>query len=109
MGRFAVRGLEEEARDRGVKRISVLWERGEHSPEGFYLKLGFVPTGKELFGETAAFKDLGPRGKMVPERSTSATASRLTLLRPTRRAGSRPVCESEARWIRLGLLSIESA
>ncbi|RJT78448.1 GNAT family N-acetyltransferase [Arthrobacter cheniae] len=66
VGRFAVGGLEEEARDRGVKRISVLWERGEHSPEGFYLKLGFVPTGKELFGETVAFKDLGPRGKMAP-------------------------------------------
>ncbi|MHA7240776.1 GNAT family N-acetyltransferase [Arthrobacter sp. TMS1-12-1] len=60
-GRFAVDALEEEARTRGVRRISVLWERGEHGPEGFYLKLGFVPTGEELFGEVVAFKNLDSR------------------------------------------------
>ncbi|WP_104165564.1 GNAT family N-acetyltransferase [Arthrobacter sp. SX1312] len=66
VGRFAVNALEEEARDRGVERISVLWERGEHGPEGFYLKLGFVPTGEQLFGEVVAFKDLSMRGKAFP-------------------------------------------
>lgn len=58
VGRFAVSALEAEARARGVNRISVLWERGENGPEGFYLALGFVPSGKELFGEVVAFKDL---------------------------------------------------
>ncbi|MHA7283112.1 GNAT family N-acetyltransferase [Arthrobacter sp. TMS2-4] len=66
VGRFAVSALEEEARARGVERISVLWERGEHGPEGFYLKLGFVPTGEELFGEVVAFKDLSIREKVFP-------------------------------------------
>ena len=65
VGRFAVRSLEEEARNRGVRRISVLWEHGEHGPERFYLKLGFVPTGEESFGEVVAFKDLGPREEGV--------------------------------------------
>ena len=66
VGRFAVNALEEEARARGVERISVLWERGEHGPEEFYLKLGFVPTGEEHFGEVVAFKDLSIPGKVVP-------------------------------------------
>ncbi|BBE22604.1 N-acetyltransferase [Arthrobacter sp. MN05-02] len=65
-GRFAVDALEQEARARGVERISVLWERGEHGPEGFYLKLGFIPTGEELFGEVIAFKDLDSRGFSRP-------------------------------------------
>lgn len=55
MGNFE---LEAEARSRGVTRITVLWERGERGPEEFYLKLGFVPTGEELFGEVVAAKDL---------------------------------------------------
>lgn len=42
----------EEARRRGLERITVLWERGEDGPEAFYLRCGFVPTGEELFGET---------------------------------------------------------
>jgi hypothetical protein len=49
-----------------VERISVLWERGEHGPEEFYLKLGFIPTGEELFGEVVAFKDLSIGGKASP-------------------------------------------
>lgn len=58
VGRFAVEQLEAEARSRGVTRITVLWERGEGGPEEFYLKLGFVPTGEELFGEVVAAKEL---------------------------------------------------
>jgi diamine N-acetyltransferase len=46
-----VDALADEARRRGVERITVLWERGEGGPEEFYLKLGFEPTGEELFGE----------------------------------------------------------
>jgi len=56
VGRFAVEQLEQEARRRGVGRITVLWERGEGGPEGFYLALGFTPTGEELFGETVGEK-----------------------------------------------------
>jgi diamine N-acetyltransferase len=51
VGRFAVEEVAEEARRRGVAAITVLWEQGDDGPEGFYLKLGFVPTGEELFGE----------------------------------------------------------
>lgn len=51
VGRYAVEEVAEEARRRGVSEITVLWEPGEGGPEGFYLKLGFVPTGEELFGE----------------------------------------------------------
>jgi len=35
----------------------VLWEKGDGGPEGFYLRLGFVPTG-ELFGEIVGAKDI---------------------------------------------------
>lgn len=51
VGRFAVVAVWEEARRRGQDRITVLWERHPHGPEGFYLRLGFRPTGEELFGE----------------------------------------------------------
>ena len=51
VGRFAVAEVTAEARRRGVSRVTVLWERGEGGPEGFYLACGFVPTGEELFGE----------------------------------------------------------
>jgi len=33
------------------RRITVLWIPGEGGPEGFYLKLGFRPTGEEMGGE----------------------------------------------------------
>jgi diamine N-acetyltransferase len=52
VGRFLVDAVAEEARRRGQSRLTVLWERGDGGPEQFYLRLGFVPTGAELFGET---------------------------------------------------------
>ena len=58
VGRFAVDALADEARRRGVSRITVLWERGDGGPEPFYLRLGFVPTGEELFGETVGALEL---------------------------------------------------
>src|SRR5829696_4321893 len=57
VGRFAVGAVAEEARRRGRSRLTVLWVKGEGGPEGFYLRLGFVPTG-ELFGQTVGTKDL---------------------------------------------------
>lgn len=50
-GRFAVAAVADEARRRGFSRITVLWIPGEGGPEGFYLKLGFRPTGEEMSGE----------------------------------------------------------
>jgi diamine N-acetyltransferase len=35
-----------EARRRGHKRITVLWEQGDGGPANFYLRLGFRPTGE---------------------------------------------------------------
>ncbi|MGO3148085.1 MAG: GNAT family N-acetyltransferase [Leucobacter sp.] len=51
VGSFAVAALIEEARTRGVGTLTVLWERGEDGPEGFFLHMGFVPTGETPYGE----------------------------------------------------------
>lgn len=50
-GRFAVEAIAAEARRRGCQRITVLWIQGDGGPEGFYLRLGFTPTGEVLGGE----------------------------------------------------------
>lgn len=50
-GRFAVDAVCAEARRRGHRRVTVLWEPGEHGPEEFYLRLGFRRTGQEFHGE----------------------------------------------------------
>lgn len=50
-GRFAVDAVAREARRRGQSRITVFWVPGEGGPEGFYLRLGFRPTGEEADGE----------------------------------------------------------
>jgi diamine N-acetyltransferase len=50
-GRFAVEAIAAEARRRGHKRITVLWLQGDGGPEGFYLRLGFTPTGEVIGGE----------------------------------------------------------
>lgn len=50
-GRFAVEAIAAEARRRGLQRITVLWIQGDGGPEGFYLRLGFAPTGEVIGGE----------------------------------------------------------
>ncbi|HWF81300.1 MAG TPA: GNAT family N-acetyltransferase [Streptosporangiaceae bacterium] len=45
-GRFAVEAVLAEARRRGQQRASVLWVPGPGGPEGFYLRVGFRPTGE---------------------------------------------------------------
>ena len=57
VGRFAVDAVAEEARRRGQTRITVLWVKDQDGPEGFYLKLGFVPIG-ELFGQVVGAKHI---------------------------------------------------
>lgn len=51
VGTFAVRALIDEARNRGVSRLTVLWERGEEGPEAFFLHIGFEPVGETPYGE----------------------------------------------------------
>ena len=51
VGTFAVQALIEEARSRGVDRLTVLWERGEDGPEEFFLHVGFTPIGETPYGE----------------------------------------------------------
>lgn len=51
LGRFAVETVLDEARRRGNTAATVLWIPAEGGPEGFYLKLGFRPTGQTFNGE----------------------------------------------------------
>jgi diamine N-acetyltransferase len=57
VGRFAVERVADEARRRGYRAITTLWEPASDGPEGFYLALGFRKTG-ELFGEVVGTLDL---------------------------------------------------
>jgi diamine N-acetyltransferase len=59
-GRFAVEGLCAEAERRGQRRLMVSWKQHKHGPEGFYLRLGFRPTGECNQGEVVAERILGP-------------------------------------------------
>ena len=58
VGTFAVNALIEEARQRGLDRLTVLWERGEDGPEEFFLHIGFKPIGETPYGEVIGAIDL---------------------------------------------------
>jgi hypothetical protein len=45
----------------------VRLRRGEGSPEGFYLRLGFRPTGEEPHGEIELSLNLSPGEARVPQ------------------------------------------
>jgi len=51
VGTFAVQALIEEARSRGLERLTVIWERGADGPEQFFLNIGFKPVGETPYGE----------------------------------------------------------
>lgn len=51
VGRFAVEALAREAKNRGFKRLTVLWEDGDNGPGEFFHRLGFTDIGKSRFGE----------------------------------------------------------
>jgi diamine N-acetyltransferase len=57
VGRFAVDAVAEAIRRRGGTRMTTTWHPGDGGPEGFYLRLGFRPTGEmsgdERVGELA--------------------------------------------------------
>ncbi|MFJ8645393.1 GNAT family N-acetyltransferase [Streptomyces sp. NPDC093546] len=64
-GRFAVEAVCEEIRRRGGTRATVTWVPGKDGPEGFYLGLGFQPTGEKAEDEIIGELDLtaeGPTG-----------------------------------------------
>ncbi len=58
IGRFAVEGLADEARARGFKRLTVIWEGGGEGPGAFFLRIGFVPIGDTQYGETIGALEL---------------------------------------------------
>jgi GNAT superfamily N-acetyltransferase len=51
VGTFAVFALADEARRRGFKQLTVIWDRGEQGPEEFFLRIGFAITGQTQYGE----------------------------------------------------------
>jgi diamine N-acetyltransferase len=51
-GRFAVEAVAAEIRRRGGTRLTTTWHPGEDGPEGFYIGLGFRPTGETSGSQT---------------------------------------------------------
>lgn len=54
VGRFAVEKLIEEARERGMSHVNVIYEAGEGGPEAFFRRVGFTPVGETEYGEVIA-------------------------------------------------------
>jgi len=61
-GRFAVGAVADEIRRRGGDRLTVCWHPGAAGPEGFYLGLGFRPTGETSGGQRVSELELGTAG-----------------------------------------------
>ncbi|MGW4594622.1 GNAT family N-acetyltransferase [Streptomyces sp. NPDC004457] len=57
-GRFAVDAVAAEIRRRGGTRMYVSWHPGPHSPEEFYLRLGFRKNGETSGDQTVGVLDL---------------------------------------------------
>lgn len=53
-GKAAVALAVDELRARGATELYTSWVPGDDGPEGFYLRLGFVPTGEWDEGEKVA-------------------------------------------------------
>ncbi|MET9123465.1 GNAT family N-acetyltransferase [Streptomyces sp. NPDC004528] len=51
-GRFAVHSVADEIRRRGGTRLTTTWHPGADGPAGFYLALGFQPTGETSGDQT---------------------------------------------------------
>jgi len=54
VGRFAVLKLLEEARNRGMDHVDVIYEAGEGGPQVFFERVGFTPVGETEYGEVIA-------------------------------------------------------
>nr|PZN34201.1 MAG: hypothetical protein DIU67_05410 [Actinomycetota bacterium] len=59
IGRRVIGILADDARERGAPGMLVSWVESKGSPRRFYEKLGFVPTGRVVDGETEARLALG--------------------------------------------------
>ncbi|MFD7028370.1 GNAT family N-acetyltransferase [Streptomyces sp. NPDC059917] len=57
-GRFAVESVAAEIRRRGGTRLTTTWHAGADGPGGFYLGLGFRPTGEKSGGQTVGALEL---------------------------------------------------
>ncbi|MGR8008564.1 GNAT family N-acetyltransferase [Streptomyces hypolithicus] len=68
-GRFAVESVAAEIRRRGGTRLTTSWATGDNGPEGFYLGLGFHPTGEmsgdQRVGELDLTTQLLPSGSAL--------------------------------------------
>ncbi|WP_221586393.1 GNAT family N-acetyltransferase [Microbacterium sp. G2-8] len=53
-GRFAVDAVIAEARQRGLRRLTVVYEAGENGPEAFFRRVGFTPVDETEYGEVVA-------------------------------------------------------
>lgn len=69
-GRFAVESVAAEIHRRGGTLLTTTWHPGVNGPEGFYLGLGFRPTGETSGGQTVGTVDVrrfvGPRSASGP-------------------------------------------
>jgi diamine N-acetyltransferase len=54
VGRFAVASMIEEARNRGMDHVDVIYEAGEGGPQLFFERVGFTPVGETEYGEVIA-------------------------------------------------------
>ncbi|MFD7232666.1 GNAT family N-acetyltransferase [Streptomyces sp. NPDC059881] len=57
-GRFAVQSVADEIRRRGGTRLTTTWHPGGDGPTGFYLALGFQPTGETSGDQTVGMLEL---------------------------------------------------
>lgn len=57
-GRFAVESVATEIRRRGGTRLTTTWHPGADGPAGFYLGLGFRPTGETSGDQTVGTLEL---------------------------------------------------
>ena len=58
VGRFLATALAEEAKRRGVDRITVLWEPGNEGPGEFFHRIGFVDIGESQYGDVIGALEL---------------------------------------------------
>ncbi|MRG61091.1 GNAT family N-acetyltransferase [Agromyces sp. CFH 90414] len=58
VGRFLATSLAEEAKRRGVDRITVLWEPDEEGPGAFFHRIGFHEIGESPYGDVIGALEL---------------------------------------------------
>jgi diamine N-acetyltransferase len=54
VGRFAVHGLADAARQRGLDRLTVMYDAGDLGPDAFFKAIGFEVVGQTQYGEQFA-------------------------------------------------------